>query len=182
MNFQYEHLVDVIEDAKNAHNGQVRKYSGIPYITHPARVAGRCQLLGMGLELQAIAWLHDAIEDTSLSYEAIKRSYGVFIAEGVHLLSSHSKIINSTGSREQKKLIDLGKIACLPPYIMEIKCIDRIDNLMSLASEINANTRDFCQTYTFESRRLLDIFKNNVTKSLTDEMEFYIKRITENCN
>lgn len=46
--------------ATAAHDGQVDK-SGAPYIDHPRRVANR--LPGDDLA-QAVAWLHDVIEDT----------------------------------------------------------------------------------------------------------------------
>ena len=47
--------------ATEAHAGQTDK-AGVPYITHPRRVASR--LAGDDLA-QATAWLHDVLEDTS---------------------------------------------------------------------------------------------------------------------
>lgn len=51
--------------AREMHSGQVRKFGddkGKPYIIHPERVAA--QFPGNDT-LQAIAWLHDVLEDTA---------------------------------------------------------------------------------------------------------------------
>ena len=48
------------------HQGQVRKYTGQPYIVHPARVAKLIADNG-GTENQIIAaWLHDTLEDNGI--------------------------------------------------------------------------------------------------------------------
>ena len=44
--------------ATRAHSGQTDK-AGLPYITHPERVAGRLNTL----EEQVVGWLHDTVED-----------------------------------------------------------------------------------------------------------------------
>jgi (p)ppGpp synthase/HD superfamily hydrolase len=49
--------------ATRAHEGQVDK-AGLPYIGHPARVAAR--LVGDD-EGQAVAWMHDVVEDTGVT-------------------------------------------------------------------------------------------------------------------
>jgi hypothetical protein len=51
--------------AAAAHDGQFDK-SGVPYITHPQRVAS--SLVGDTLA-HATAWLHDVIEDTPITAE-----------------------------------------------------------------------------------------------------------------
>ena len=46
-----------------AHKGQVDK-AGMPYIEHPAHVASGVQ----GDAAKAVAWLHDVVEDTPLTF------------------------------------------------------------------------------------------------------------------
>ena len=62
------HLLDQVELARQiataAHAGQVDK-AGRPYIDHPRRVACRV----VELRAQAVAWLHDVLEDTDLVAE-----------------------------------------------------------------------------------------------------------------
>lgn len=52
------------EIAVKAHAGQVDK-AGKPYIEHPAHVAAAVE----GEKAKAVAWLHDVVEDTDLTFE-----------------------------------------------------------------------------------------------------------------
>ena len=60
MKLTYEHALEI---ATKYHEGQVRKFSGVPYITHPIAVADRFILT----EHRIAAVLHDTIEDTDLT-------------------------------------------------------------------------------------------------------------------
>ena len=62
--------------ATAAHAGQVDK-GGAPYIEHPAFVADRVRELGGDEVAVAVAWLHDVVEDTAVSLDALA---GVFPA------------------------------------------------------------------------------------------------------
>lgn len=56
-----------LEIATKYHEGQVRKFSGLPYITHPIAVAD--QFPSEPLKIAAV--LHDTIEDTNLSLDEL---------------------------------------------------------------------------------------------------------------
>lgn len=60
--------------AARAHRDQVDK-SGMPYITHPARIAANVTRDGGTQEAIAVAWLHDVIEDTDLSVDEIMAGF-----------------------------------------------------------------------------------------------------------
>lgn len=83
----------VLEFATTAHKGQVRKFTGIPYITHPIAVANiafakeennlkRKNLYGSpGLEyiseyILSIGYLHDVLEDTSVTEKQLEDFLG----------------------------------------------------------------------------------------------------------
>ncbi len=70
------------EWAEQYHQGQTDK-AGAPYVTHPARVAGRME----SPEEQVVAWLHDTVEDTALSLSAIRERFGQETAEAVDAIS-----------------------------------------------------------------------------------------------
>lgn len=60
-------MVDVARAvAHTAHAGQVDKV-GAPYILHPERVANRLMQLGALEDEVSVAWLHDVVEDTSMT-------------------------------------------------------------------------------------------------------------------
>ncbi|MCL5459686.1 HD domain-containing protein, partial [Loigolactobacillus coryniformis] len=55
--------------ADDAHYQQVRKYTGLAYITHPFRVALRAASLGMSEDCVVAAMLHDVVEDCGITLE-----------------------------------------------------------------------------------------------------------------
>lgn len=51
--------------AHRAHVGQIRKSTGMPYISHPVSVSKMAARFGYGKTAQIAALLHDVLEDTS---------------------------------------------------------------------------------------------------------------------
>lgn len=68
--------------ATKAHEGQSDK-AGLTYITHPQRVAERLDTP----EAQVVGWLHDTVEDTSLSLSEIEAHFGPETAAAVDAIS-----------------------------------------------------------------------------------------------
>src|ERR1700754_5025685 len=61
--------------AESMHRGQFRK-SGEPFITHPLAVAQILAELGMDTTTLVAALLHDTVEDTSYTMEALEADFG----------------------------------------------------------------------------------------------------------
>ena len=55
--------------ATKAHSSQ-KRWGGDPYITHPERVAEKVKILG--IQTEAVAWLHDVVEDTEVTIEDLR--------------------------------------------------------------------------------------------------------------
>ncbi|WP_313814888.1 bifunctional (p)ppGpp synthetase/guanosine-3',5'-bis(diphosphate) 3'-pyrophosphohydrolase [Glutamicibacter sp.] len=72
-------LVHAYEVAEKHHEGQKRK-SGDPYITHPVAVATILAEMGMTGSILAAALLHDTVEDTDYSLEAVTKEFSEEIA------------------------------------------------------------------------------------------------------
>ena len=74
--------------AAAAHKGQVDK-AGKPYIEHPAHVATSVQ----GDAAKAVAWLHDVVEDTPLTFADL-REKGVApeVIEALKLLTHDESV------------------------------------------------------------------------------------------
>lgn len=72
--------------AKAAHAGQTRRDKVTPYFNHVANVAAR-----VPDELKPAAYLHDALEDTKLTFETIRLLLGDEIAALVSRLTRYSK-------------------------------------------------------------------------------------------
>lgn len=91
-----------LEFATQAHEGQVRKGTGLPYITHPIAVADIALQTESLIErysskshkdeivetLYVVAILHDTLEDCeSVTYDALEESFGKSIATYVSFLT-----------------------------------------------------------------------------------------------
>ena len=64
--------------AIDAHHGAERKGKGYPYILHPMEAAGIVASLSTDPELLAAAMLHDTVEDTDVTIEQIRQTFGVW--------------------------------------------------------------------------------------------------------
>lgn len=74
-------LVDkAIIYATEKHSGQVRKFSGIPYILHPMEVAAIISTMTNDEEIIAAGLLHDTIEDCDADPLEIEQIFGKHVA------------------------------------------------------------------------------------------------------
>ena len=108
--------------ARKYHKGQFRKSTELPYIVHPENVVNYMKQFGVDDEDSlAIAWLHDTLEDTSLTYDEIQNVFGINIAQGVYLLT------RNVDREEYKK-----RLSTAPKNIKLIKLCDTLDNIPTL--------------------------------------------------
>ncbi len=119
-----------IQFATMAHGSQVRKGNAhIPYIFHPIDVANEViyysQLPIANIEVASIvAVLHDVVEDTAVSTQAIADQFGSEIAEAVLYLSKDESV-----SKAEQLKDNLARLGRAPRYVQVVKLADRISNL-----------------------------------------------------
>ncbi len=86
------HIINkALQFASSAHSGQVRKYSGEPYINHPIAVAKIVGSIPHDTNMIAAALLHDVVEDCGVSLRQIEQQFGTDIATLVENLTDVSK-------------------------------------------------------------------------------------------
>lgn len=73
--------------ALRAHNGQVNSHDGEPYILHVHRVATHVRDRGLDETHQAVAWLHDTLEDTDLTASELNAAFPPDVAAAVITLT-----------------------------------------------------------------------------------------------
>lgn len=73
-------LEEAIKFAVDAHSGQVRKYSGTPYILHPLEVASIIATVTADRETMAAGVLHDTVEDCDVDPKEIREKFGPRVA------------------------------------------------------------------------------------------------------
>ena len=74
-------LARAIAFAAEAHVGQRRKGSKLPYIVHPMEAASICATMTEDEEVLAAAVLHDTIEDTPTTKEDLENHFGPRVTE-----------------------------------------------------------------------------------------------------
>jgi (p)ppGpp synthase/HD superfamily hydrolase len=138
--------------AAHAAVGQRRKYSGEPYIVHPAEVAKIVAgVPGSTPDMVAAAWLHDVVEDTGVTFTDIHMAFGIDIATLVGWLTDVSK--PEDGNRAHRKAMDRAHTAEAPAEAQTIKLADLISNSKSIMQHDPA----FARTYLEEKRLLLEV-------------------------
>ena len=119
-----EKITKARELAERAHQGQTRD-EGTPYFEHVNRVSQRLIDKNESSHSIVIAYLHDVLEDTHITYEELKEHFGLYVADGVNVLTKQK------GADIKKYLQNI--IEYKSSRIAYIKLLDRIDNISSLA-------------------------------------------------
>lgn len=131
--------------------GQVRKYTGDPYIVHPEQVAEYVASVGGSAEQIAAAWLHDVLEDTKVTEATLRNEFGDEVTDLVVWLTNVST--PSDGNRKARKQKDLENLAKAPAEAQTIKLADLISNTPSIVK----HDPKFAKTYLPEKKALLDV-------------------------
>lgn len=120
--------------AEQAHDGQLR-ISGDPYVTHPLAVAGILREMHMDHQSVAAAMLHDVIEDTGLTKEAISGQFGSSVADIVDGVSKLNRIEFSTQAEAQAENFQKMALAMAKDIrVILVKLADRMHNMRTLSA------------------------------------------------
>ena len=114
------------------HRGQLRS-SGDPYLIHPLEVAGILADLRLDVTSVATGLLHDVVEDTLTTIEAIEEHFGKEIAHCVEGVTKISKIVFS--SEEEKQAANFRKMVLAmvdDVRVILVKLADRLHNMRTL--------------------------------------------------
>ena len=129
-----EHVRAAFEIAVEAHKTMRRK-SGEPYILHPIAVAMICvEEIGLGVRSTICALLHDTVEDTDITLEAVQREFGAEIAKIVDGLTKISNVLDANSSQQAENFKKILLTLTDDPRVILIKLADRLHNMRTLDS------------------------------------------------
>ena len=136
-----------IDFATKAHEGQVRKYTNEPYITHPLAVAEIVAEVTENEDSIIAAILHDVVEDTDISINKIQEKFGHKVADYVNDLTEYPSVENRL-TRKRQNVFDLSQGY---DESKTIKLADLIHNTESIVK----HDPKFAKLYMFEKAMLL---------------------------
>ena len=167
-----ERLSQALALAIEAHNGQFRKETTIPYIAHPMAVASIALEYGADEDQAMAALLHDAVEDGGAKYAKIIRSkFGDRVANIVN--GCTDGVPDNNGIKppwKQRKESYIAHLKSAPDDVLLVSGSDKLHNARAIVSDLqNIGVRVFDRFSSSKEQTLwyyqslADIFKTRNT-------------------
>jgi guanosine-3',5'-bis(diphosphate) 3'-pyrophosphohydrolase len=129
-----EMIREAFDTAVEAHKDMRRK-TGEPYILHPIAVAQICaEEIGLGPLAIVCALLHDTVEDTHLTLEDVRNSFGEKAASIVDGLTKISGVFDKGTSLQAENFRKMLLTLSDDIRVILIKLADRLHNMRTLDS------------------------------------------------
>ncbi len=164
--------------ALELHNGQLRKGTATPYISHLLAVASLVLDYGGGEDAAIAALLHDAVEDQGglATLERIRREFGADIAAVVQACSDSHSLIKSPWRGRKEKFI-----ASLPAASDAVRLIiaaDKLHNVRSILQDYRIHDEKVWNKFMggregtlWYYRAALNALRQTGTTPILDELE-----------
>lgn len=130
--FQEELVRQAKDFGEKSHEGQTRKTSGRPYFGHPMRVARILAEAGMAPHVVAAGFLHDVVEDTPVTIEAIHQRFGSSVG---NLVGFNTEDKDKTWEERKSHTIDHLKLGSLEQKALVVA--DKYANLLEMIEDAN---------------------------------------------
>ena len=133
-------LNDAVAFAAEAHKGQCRKGSDIPYIVHPMEAASICASLTDDQEVLAAAVLHDVVEDTDATIGQVATLFGERVARLV-AGESEDKMehLPAADTWKARKVESIERLREADDPAVRMICLgDKLSNIRSMQRDLEA--------------------------------------------
>lgn len=151
------------EFAIAAHGDQM--YGVHPYSTHLEAVAQNAA--PFGVDAQVIAYLHDVVEDTRVTLDAIRAQFGDQIAACVAVLTDESGI-----NRKERKARTNAKLKAVSDDLKLALVVKAADRLATLTASVRDGESSKLHMYRKEHAAFRDAaFRAGLCDNLWNEME-----------
>lgn len=154
--------MDLIERAKifalGAHEavGQKRKFTGEPYYNHVFDVGEMLYDFYLPPDIVAAGYLHDTVEDTSVTLDVIEEYFGYSVAIVVNSLTENKSL-----PRKRRKAMTRERFRKATLLVRCTKLADMISNTKTLPVTVESDSKfaSWRKLYLSEQKALLDTMK-----------------------
>lgn len=133
-----ERFVAALALAVEAHDGQLRKGTQIPYVSHPMAVASLALEFGADEDQAIAALLHDVLEDGGPDYAPhIQASFGPRVLALVQACTDG--VADRTGAKSpwaQRKQAYLAHLADAPDEVLLVSGADKLHNARAIVADL----------------------------------------------
>lgn len=118
--------------ALEAHLGQVRKGTDVPYITHPVEVSAALAQYGYPEDLVLAGLLHDTMEDVGVTFDELAACFGRRVAELVAGVSEEKERSGVKVPWRERKEAQLRHVREADREVLALKAADTLHNVASI--------------------------------------------------
>ena len=153
--------------AIDAHGDQ--KYGIHPYSVHLDAVAKIARPFGETAE--AIAYLHDVVEDTEVSTKEVESQFGKLVADAVAILTDEPG--KNRKDRKSKTYTKMSTVSGETEIALVVKAADRLANIRACVAD---NNNDLLDVYKSEHPAFKDsAFRPGACNEIWSELETILK-------
>lgn len=162
--------------ATNAHNGQTRKGTNLPFIIHPMEVASIVAAMTLDENMMCAAVLHDVVEDCKdVSIEDIRREFGNIIASYVY---HESEDKDKTWVERKGHTIDFLKTkASRNAKILALG--DKLANIRAISRDYKILGEELWQRFNMKDKKMQAWYYQGMIEGFEELKEYH--EFTEYC-
>ena len=159
---------EAIEFATQAHSGQFRKGTKIPFIVHPMEVFSIVARMTDKSEVWAAAILHDVVEDCEdVTIEQIRDRFGDYVA---FLVASESE--DKSLSWKERKQITIDRTGRQPMDVKFIAMADKLSNIRSVSHDYFEVGDELWQRFRMKDKAMQGWYYKGMCESLKSLNEY----------
>lgn len=170
--------------ANDRHRDQIRKGTGVPYVSHLLSTAALVLEAG-GTETEAVAaLLHDTLEDGKATYEELADRFGGEVADIVRECSD-SEGGDPKPPWQDRKQAYVASLSDHSPSALLVSCADKLHNARSILSDYRNLGNELWKRFNPDAdplwyyRSLADRFAELRPGRLADELDRVVTELEE---
>lgn len=153
--------------ATRAHEGQVRKGTTRPFITHPLEVGRIVSTMTEDKEVISAAILHDTIEDCEhVTKEMIRQEFNEKVAE---LVAQESEDKSKTWM--ERKSHTIAHLRTAPIEIQMIGLADKLSNMRDIDRDYPECGEDLWKRFRMKDKQVIGWYYKSVRDSLREVLQ-----------